>query len=505
MALTRGARAVALVGDHKQLPPTVLSRDAEARGMKESLFDRLQSKGVAPVMLDTQFRMHPALAAFPCAHFYGGKLRSGTRSAARVPPCGFPWPSLPSPSPVAFVPVPDGREVAVAQSWQNELEVSAAMTVVASLLAGGELTASQIGVIAPYSAQVRALRNARNAVLGLGNELEISSVDGFQGREKEAVVFTATRSSEGGARGVGFLADPRRVNVMLTRAKRGLVVIGAPETLRTERKVWGTWLRWAHASGVVMLPGGAAPAPHESAGGDRGHGADASVVSAIDADDVAAEDATAKARRVLAAAELATRKARDVAEARAARRREDAEKRARVQAEARRAFEASMRESKSTTSVADGEEGKEKEKKVRGPRGGKKVKSAAAAAVVATAAAIPAGSDVGAPPPPPPPPGAPTDGSRLDDGAPPPAPPLVDTPYLRETIAAATAATTRAPCALVARARAAAAAAAAALGGAADVAAAVADRASHHALHDRQVRSIHWSPYDPVGVVNAVP
>ena len=94
-----------------------------------------------------------------------------------------------------------------------------------------------------------------------------------------------------------------------------------------------------------------------------------------------------------------------------------------------------MRESKSTTSVADGEEGKEKEKKVRGPRGGKKVKSAAAAAVVETAAAIPAGSDVGAPPPPPPP-GAPTDGSRLDDGAPPPAPPLVDTPYLRETIAA---------------------------------------------------------------------
>ena len=80
-------------------------------------------------------------------------------------------------------------------------------------------------MIAPYRAQVRCLRELLVGVPGL----EIDSVDGFQGREKEAVIITMVRSNPEGE--IGFLADTRRTNVALTRARRKLIVIGDSATL----------------------------------------------------------------------------------------------------------------------------------------------------------------------------------------------------------------------------------------------------------------------------------
>jgi len=107
-------------------------------------------------------------------------------------------------------------------------------------------SSSEIGVIAPYAAQVRCLKK----MMGSYSEIEISSVDGFQGREKEAIVFTATRSNQGGS--VGFLRDWRRVNVMLTRARRCLVVVGCIETLSGEQSTWAHWIHWARSMGVIV-------------------------------------------------------------------------------------------------------------------------------------------------------------------------------------------------------------------------------------------------------------
>ena len=81
-----------------------------------------------------------------------------------------------------------------------------------------------IAVISPYSAQVKLLRE----MLG-ESEIEIDSVDGFQGREKEAVLVSLVRSNRDGD--VGFLADTRRMNVALTRARRKLIVIGDSATI----------------------------------------------------------------------------------------------------------------------------------------------------------------------------------------------------------------------------------------------------------------------------------
>ena len=83
--------------------------------------------------------------------------------------------------------------------------------------------------------------------------VEVASVDGFQGREKDLIVFSAVRANMSGQ--VGFLADWRRVNVMLTRAKYGVIIIGNSGTLRCESQTWAHWLRWAQTNKCIIGAG----------------------------------------------------------------------------------------------------------------------------------------------------------------------------------------------------------------------------------------------------------
>jgi len=249
--LTRGCRQLVLVGDHCQLPPTVLSTVAEEEGLGVPLFSRLVACGVPPFMLDTQYRMHPGIAMFPSDLFYGGKLRNGVSPPERRPLAGFPWPR--EEFPVAFVPV-HSVEVDDGVSKVNEAEAAAACDAVAALLAGGSCAPSDIAVVTPYAAQVRLIRRLTRRLSAQASGppyVEVSSTDGFQGREKEAVVFSAVRSNDYGA--VGFVSDWRRVNVSFTRARRALIVIGDDRTLRRgDPDTWGPWLAWADAHGINM-------------------------------------------------------------------------------------------------------------------------------------------------------------------------------------------------------------------------------------------------------------
>jgi hypothetical protein len=95
-----------------------------------------------------------------------------------------------------------------------------------SLMGGGELDASDIGIITPYAAQVRALRSARSSMLGVGPELEIASVDGFQGREKEAIVFSAVRASSSG-RGATLLHSSASY-LILSRFRDSKYILDTP-------------------------------------------------------------------------------------------------------------------------------------------------------------------------------------------------------------------------------------------------------------------------------------
>ena len=110
------------------------------------------------------------------------------------------------------------------------------LSVLSKLLAAGDVPPSEIGIVTPYAGQARALRAALDSDL-----IEVKTVDGFQGREKSVILFSAVRSNDRGS--VGFLADGRRLNVALTRAKRGLVVVGNERTLKSDGD-WREWLRW---------------------------------------------------------------------------------------------------------------------------------------------------------------------------------------------------------------------------------------------------------------------
>ncbi|HII50697.1 MAG TPA: AAA family ATPase [Candidatus Poseidoniaceae archaeon] len=243
--IIRGCRQLILVGDHKQLPPTVISEKAEKGGLNQSLFERLNKCGIPAHMLTTQYRMHPVIREFPSARFYDNRLEDGCSANDRPTPAGLLWPDWDNP--LAFIPI-EGSELQEedGSSRSNYAEAAKVLSVVKGLLETGDLTAREIGVITPYNGQVRVLSDlfqqaGGREIGGPFNGLEIKSVDGYQGREKEVIVFSTVRANESGE--VGFLSDRRRLNVALTRAKRGLIIIGHPTTLRHDR-TWDSWLEW---------------------------------------------------------------------------------------------------------------------------------------------------------------------------------------------------------------------------------------------------------------------
>ncbi len=224
---------VVLAGDHCQLPPTVISQRAAAEGFGVSLFERLMALYGRQIArrLTVQYRMHEAIMGFSSTEFYEGELEAD-QSVRQHLLTELPdvKDTLLTCSAIEFIDTagggfdedvePDG------ESRLNRQEADLARRKVQELLDCG-VRPADIAVIAPYAAQVRLLRELL-AVPGL----EIDSVDGFQGREKEAVVLSLVRSNSKGE--IGFLSDMRRMNVALTRPRRKLLVIGDSATLAGE-------------------------------------------------------------------------------------------------------------------------------------------------------------------------------------------------------------------------------------------------------------------------------
>jgi len=260
-----GIKQACLIGDHRQLPPTVICRDAELEGLNVSLFDRLVKRGVEVTMLETQYRMHPTLAEFANREYYGNRLKNGITEEDRPLPEGFNWPA-PEKGPVAMVCI-RGQEQPEGTSYVNISEQVAIQNVVLKMLEAGDVQEKDIGIITPYAAQARAIRRllkasrpnhrkiqedyaATERVEEERIEVEVSSVDGFQGREKDLIIVSTVRANPMGA--VGFLCDPRRLNVTITRAKRGMIVFGDGVTLQGDEQGWGAWIAWARMNNFVI-------------------------------------------------------------------------------------------------------------------------------------------------------------------------------------------------------------------------------------------------------------
>ena len=221
---------VILAGDPQQLPPTVVSREAARQGFETSMLERVDGLWHEQItqMLTTQYRMHERIMRFSSDCFYEGRLVAdeSVRDHTLVGLPGVQDNAM-TRTPVTFIDTAgagwDEEQEQDGESRLNPQEAGLILEKTAELLASG-VPAADIAVIAPYAAQVRLLRaNTPD------RNIEIDTVDGFQGREKEAVLITTVRSNEQGE--IGFLGDQRRMNVALTRAKRKLIVVGDSATL----------------------------------------------------------------------------------------------------------------------------------------------------------------------------------------------------------------------------------------------------------------------------------
>ncbi|KAH9962122.1 P-loop containing nucleoside triphosphate hydrolase protein [Russula dissimulans] len=234
------------------------------RTLELTMFERLEQMYGPGIkcMLTVQYRMHAKIAEFPSNVMYDSKLITHSSVASHLLRC---LPNITTTSedvqdiletPVVFFDTAgceyyervegDGDE----GSRCNENEATIVHNWVATLLAAG-ITPSQIGIITPYQAQVALLSSFLRSLYG--PELEIGTVDGMQGREKEAVVISLVRSND--KREVGFLKDERRLNVAMTRARRHLCVVGDSSTVQHGSKYLKDWLVWLEENADVRYAG----------------------------------------------------------------------------------------------------------------------------------------------------------------------------------------------------------------------------------------------------------
>jgi len=197
--------------------------------------------------------MPPFLLEHPSKYFYNG-LVSCAQDLPRseiTPPAGFPWPSL---QPLAFVQVGDS-DSEVTHNFggkSNPTEAKLVVSIVSDLISGGDIDPTKIAVISPYSKQVQLIRNdlSTERMRGQKNSgVRVGTVDSFQGQETDVVIFSAVRSNQ--LNQLGFLRDSRRLCVAITRARKGLILVGDKVVLKTCRH-WAALLHSCESRGCSL-------------------------------------------------------------------------------------------------------------------------------------------------------------------------------------------------------------------------------------------------------------
>ncbi|CAK9023360.1 Regulator of nonsense transcripts 1 homolog (ATP-dependent helicase UPF1) [Durusdinium trenchii] len=238
-----GAKQMVLVGDHCQLGPVIMCKKAAKAGLHQSLFERLIFLGIRPVRLEVQYRMHPCLSEFPSQSFYDGSLQNGVTLNERLyAGIDFPWPR--PDMPMFFLNSTGAEEISASgTSYLNRTEATNIEKLVTYFLKSG-VKPYQVGIITPYEGQRAYICSVLQRQTCFSHkayeEIEVASVDSFQGREKDFILLSCVRSNQN--QGIGFLNDPRRLNVALTRAKYGLIICGNAKVLgkqfRSQPSLW---------------------------------------------------------------------------------------------------------------------------------------------------------------------------------------------------------------------------------------------------------------------------
>ncbi|KAI1779364.1 SEN1 N terminal-domain-containing protein [Hypoxylon cercidicola] len=269
--LKYGCSKCILVGDPKQLPPTVLSQSAARYGYDQSLFVRMQRNHPDDVhLLDTQYRMHPEISLFPSQEFYERRLLDGD-DMRRLR--HQPWHQSALLGPYRFFDVKGIQAKSrKGQSLVNLEELKVAMQLYERLAADYSNVdfKRKIGIITPYKAQLFELRDQFSRRYGekIKEHIEFNTTDAFQGRECEIIIFSCVRASPTG--GIGFMTDIRRMNVGLTRAKSSLFILGDSRAL-VQGEFWNKLIEDAKARdrytagdvlSLLRRPGAQLPPPN---------------------------------------------------------------------------------------------------------------------------------------------------------------------------------------------------------------------------------------------------
>uniref|UniRef100_A0A2I3GJL3 Probable helicase senataxin n=1 Tax=Nomascus leucogenys TaxID=61853 RepID=A0A2I3GJL3_NOMLE len=245
-----------LVGDPKQLPPTVISMKAQEYGYDQSLmarFCRLLEENVEhnmisrlPILqLTVQYRMHPDICLFPSNYVYNRNLKTNRQTEAIR--CSSDWPF----QPYLVFDVGDGSERRDNDSYINVQEIKLVMEIIKLIKdKRKDVSFRNIGIITHYKAQKTMIQKDLDKEFDRKGPAEVDTVDAFQGRQKDCVIVTCVRanSMQGS---IGFLASLQRLNVTITRAKYSLFILGHLRTLM-ENQHWNQLIQDAQKRGAII-------------------------------------------------------------------------------------------------------------------------------------------------------------------------------------------------------------------------------------------------------------
>ena len=261
-----GGGGLVLAGDPKQLGPVVMNKECQRLGLDMSYMERLtrysmfkKQKSTGEffpglvTMLRRNYRSHESIIRLPNEMFYDGDLTCQADPATSHNLCQ--WAQLPRAGFPVFFHAITGENLREesSPSWFNPQEASLCAEYAQSLIAGEGLHSEDIGIIAPYTAQVSKIRQTLTD-LGLGG-IKVGSVETFQGQERRAIIMSTVRSERERVTNdirynLGFVANSKRFNVSLTRAKSLLIVVGCPDVLSLDKKNWLPFLRYCHEHGA---------------------------------------------------------------------------------------------------------------------------------------------------------------------------------------------------------------------------------------------------------------
>ncbi len=221
------SKKIIMAGDHKQLGPTIKSEEARKARAETSLFESLMIKGASSTLLDVQYRMNEKIMNFSNNKFYKGKLKSHITVKEHTLNAN-------DQSPFCFIDTAGAgyneENDDKSTSIKNKEEAIYLINYLKKLVESTKENFS-IGIISPYLAQMNELKQLvkENSI----ENVQVSTVDGFQGQEKDLILISCVRSNSIGE--IGFLRDYKRMNVALTRARKKLVVIGDSATLGSDK------------------------------------------------------------------------------------------------------------------------------------------------------------------------------------------------------------------------------------------------------------------------------